>query len=264
MVRATWDYYNEFGRNALPWRKKQTPYYVLVSEIMLQQTQVDRVIPKYKSFMRRFPTVKSLASAPLADVLTAWQGLGYNRRAKFLHEAAGQVSATNNGRFPRTYDKLRLLPGVGEYTAAAIMVFAYNEPVAMIETNIRQVYIHHFFKNHTNVTDKDILHLVQKTLQKDRPRDWFAALMDYGSYLKQKHGNVSSQSRQYKKQSKFTGSNRQVRGAIVRALAESDGQSINQLMKRLSAFESQTLKTQLCNLMSEGLVTSRDGKYYLG
>lgn len=262
-VAVVWKYYQEKGRHTLPWRKTKQPYHILVSELMLQQTQVDRVIPKYQAFIRQYPTVSKLAAAPLAEVLKSWQGLGYNRRAKFLHQAAQAVVAAG-GRFPKTYKALLLLPGVGPYTAAAIMVFAYNEPVPLIETNVRQVYLHHFFKHKTAVTDTEILQRVERTLPLKQPREWFAALMDYGVYLKQTHGNNTSKSKHYTKQSRFLGSDRQVRGAIIRLLSACDAVCTSStIAKTLSDFASEKVLAQLEALVAEGLVQRVRGGYRL-
>jgi A/G-specific adenine glycosylase len=188
----------------------------MVSEIMLQQTQAARVIPKYQEFLTLFPTVQSLAAASLADVLKAWSGLGYNRRAKFLWQAAGQIKNT----FPDTLDDLVALPGVGVNTAGAILAYSFNQPVVFIETNIRSVYIHHFFEDRRDVHDTEILPIVKVTLDKEHPREWYWALMDYGVYIKNTVGNTSRNSKHYTKQSTFAGSKRQIRGQIIRLLTE--------------------------------------------
>src|SRR6056297_2075654 len=150
------NYYDQQGRQHLPWRKTTNPYRILVSEVMLQQTQVDRVIPKYQAFIRVFPNAKRLAAATLGDVLTLWQGLGYNRRAKLLWQCAQVITSERRGRWSKTYTELQQLPGVGPYTAAAVLAFAYNEAVPLIETNVRTVYLHHFFADDTDVTDAEI------------------------------------------------------------------------------------------------------------
>jgi A/G-specific adenine glycosylase len=188
----------------------------MVSEIMLQQTQAARVIPKYQEFLTLFPTVQSLAAASLADVLKAWSGLGYNRRAKFLWQAAGQIKNT----FPDTLDDLVALPGVGVNTAGAILAYSFNQPVVFIETNIRSVYIHHFFEDRMDVHDTEILPIVKVTLDKEHPREWYWALMDYGVYIKNTVGNTSRNSKHYTKQSTFAGSRRQIRGQIIKLLSE--------------------------------------------
>src|SRR3989344_3811274 len=213
--KVVWAYHKKHGRHALPWRKTKDPYKILVSEVMLQQTQVDRVIPFYKTFIKKFPTAKRLASVPLSPVLQAWQGLGYNRRAKMLQEAAKEMSS----RKITTVSDLETLPGVGSYTARAVAAFSYNENVVFIETNIRTAVIHHFFAKKKKVSDAEIEKILQKALPKGKSGEWYSALMDYGAYLKRSGISHNARSRQYMKQSKFSGSLREARGAILRELA---------------------------------------------
>jgi A/G-specific adenine glycosylase len=211
-------YWNRSGRDHLPWRKTRDPYHILVSEMMLQQTQVDRVIPYYERFLKRFPDARSLAAAPLADVLRLWSGLGYNRRAKYLHEAAKRLHTIElSDRRKVSYAQLRELPGVGEYTAKAVRVFAWNEPEALIETNVRTAFIAHFFPRGRKVPDAKLVPLIAEALEGQDPRSWYAALMDYGTYLKATQPNPSRKSKHHSKQTKFEGSMRQVRGAILKA-----------------------------------------------
>jgi A/G-specific adenine glycosylase len=184
---------------------------------MLQQTQVDRVIPYFNRWMQHFPNVATLASASLTDVLRCWSGLGYNRRAKFLHMAAKRIASEG---MPVEYDDLRALPGIGDYTAKAVRVFAYDEPETLIETNIRSVFIHHFFPRSRRVNDTRLMPFIAATLSPKRPRQWYSALMDYGAFLKATKSNPSRKSRHHTKQSQFIGSLRQVRGAIVKAAVE--------------------------------------------
>jgi len=190
--KVIWRFFAQNGRD-LPWRRTKNPYKILVSEIMLQQTQVERVIPKYAEWLARFPTAATLATAARATVLTTWRGLGYNRRALALKRAAESIVA--RGKFPREVAEILELPGVGPYTAGAIAAFAFNEPVVMIETNIRTVFIHHFFSDQKNVRDSELLPLIEKTLPRLKPREWYWALMDYGSHLKKEVGNLGRQSR---------------------------------------------------------------------
>ena len=197
----------------MPWRKTRDPYKILVSELMLQQTQVDRVVPFYNKFIKRFPTAKKLAGAKLSSVLKAWQGLGYNRRAKYLHEAAKIIA-----REGFTGQKL---PGVGPYTRGAVLAFAFNKPEVFIETNIRTVIFYHSnILQNTRMTDAELLPVVEELLKKSkmRPREFYAALMDYGAHLKKQGVKLNSYSKHYVKQSKFEGSARQLRGAILREL----------------------------------------------
>jgi len=181
---------------------------------MLQQTQVDRVIPYYERWVKQFPTPQALSKAPLSQVLKAWQGLGYNRRGKYLWEAAKIISERGWGG---------KLPGVGPYTAAAVDAFAHNKPAVFIETNIRTVFLHHLYSNvlqNTRIDDKELLVLVEEALKNSKmePREFYAALMDYGSHLKRQGVKLNAKSKHYKKQSKFEGSTRQRRAAKLRAL----------------------------------------------
>lgn len=244
--RTVREFYKKHGRHNLPWRKTTNPYRILVSEVMLQQTQVDRVIPYYRAFLKKFPTLTRLAEAPLSDVLLLWQGLGYNRRAKMLHETAKKIIKTHN-RFPREYQNLIALPGVGEYTAKAIRVFAFNETEVMIETNIRTVFLHHFFPNKKNVTDNQLLPLIEKTLDRKNSREWYASLMDYGSHLKKLHPNPSRKSKHHQKQKPFKGSDREIRGAILRVHL-SGGNSME------LPFSKRRIQAQLKALREEGLI----------
>lgn len=264
--QAVWRYYKAHGRHDLPWRLTTDPYAILVSEVMLQQTQVPRVIPKYEAFLAAYPTVYDLAAASLADVLRLWQGLGYNRRAKLLQRTAQAVVSDYAGQFPRDEATLRRLPGIGPYTAAAVLAFAYNEPVVLIETNVRTVFLHHCFPDVVAVPDSALLPLIAQALQKERAREWYAALMDYGSHLKARHGNVSRRSRAYVKQSRFAGSNRQVRGAIVRALTGTRAGYTPATLQRKMASDgvvAEDISTQLCTLCAEGLIIKTGNRYHL-
>jgi A/G-specific adenine glycosylase len=223
--KTVWDYYHGHGRHDLPWRLPvggpYDPYRIMVSELMLQQTQVLRVIPKFQAFVERFPTAAILADAPLADVLREWSGLGYNRRAKFLWQAAQMIVNTFDGQLPNLPEELVRLPGIGIHTAGAIAAYAFNEPVVFIETNIRTVFIYHFFAGHQAVTDRQITDCVQQTLsERQQTREWYWALMDYGSHLKTSVGNLARASTGYAKQTSFEGSARQVRGQVLRLLAD--------------------------------------------
>jgi len=244
----------------MPWRDNTEPYYVLVSELMLQQTQVDRVIPKFELFMRTFPDVTALAQAPLADVLTVWSGLGYNRRAKFLHEAAKKVLAELNGTIPSTYDELVSLPGIGPNTAGAILAYSFNQPVTFIETNVRTVYFHHFFEDQVSVTDKELKEIVGQTVDKEHPREWYWAMMDYGSFLKKQGVGRNSKSSHYKKQAPLAGSLREVRGLILKALAVEDASYI-QLEAAMP--HDPRFAVAIEALLREGLVAQTAGRLHL-
>ncbi len=255
---TVWTYWREHGRQGLPWREDPSPYNVAVSELMLQQTQVDRVVPKFLEFVERFPDFPTLADASLSDVLVAWQGLGYNRRAKYLHELAKEVAGL--GALPDTLEELVKLPGIGINTAGAILAYAFDRPVVYIETNIRTVYLHHFFADRFDVDDKELLPIVERTLDQDEPRAWYSALMDYGTYLKKQGFGRNNASKHYKKQSKFEGSVRQVRGAILRALVMGS-LTFKELKKSVSA--DGRFEVALGQLKDESLVIENNGKYRL-
>ncbi|HYF10648.1 MAG TPA: A/G-specific adenine glycosylase [Candidatus Paceibacterota bacterium] len=238
---------------AFPWRETRDPYRILVSEIMLQQTGVERVRGYYARFLERFPTVEALARAPLNEVLRLWQGLGYNRRAKYLREAAIAMKA---GGFPRDAAGLCALPGIGPYTASAIAAFAYGTPEVLIETNIRAAYLHHFFPRAKAVPDKKILPLIEKTLYKKDPRTWYYALMDYGAHLKSREINPSRRSAHHKKQAAFKGSNRELRGALLRHLASRKSLSREVLFKKAAPLgrSGEEIDRALAALAKEGFV----------
>ena len=259
---TVWQFYSAHGRHDLPWRMPEAggsfdPYKILVSEIMLQQTQVQRVIPKYRAFLEAFPTVDVLAAAPLSVVLKLWSGLGYNRRAKFLMGAAQQIVHEYGGKFPKAQQQLVGLSGVGINTAGAIIAYAYNEPVIFIETNIRTVYIHHFFADQLQVDDKAIAAVVAETLDRGNVREWYWALMDYGSFLKQSVGNTSRSSKTYVKQSTFAGSSRQLRGAIIRELLDKP-RTMPEFQELL---RDDRLPEVLAALVDEGMVVESQGHF---
>ncbi|HEY4487095.1 MAG TPA: A/G-specific adenine glycosylase [Candidatus Paceibacterota bacterium] len=247
------------NKRDLPWRKASDPYHVLVSEIMLQQTQVSRVCQKFPFFISTFPTIKSLAKAPLREVLSIWSGLGYNRRAKFLHELAKIVMNDYGGEIPREISALVELPGLGRATAASFLAFAFNQPTVFVETNIRSVFLFHFFKNKKNVSDKEILLLIEQTVDRKNPREWYSALMDYGTVLKERYGNPNIKSAHHVQQKRFTGSRRQLRGEIVRACLRRRPFSVKELSletKKPSSEVREVLKI----LEGEGFLKIRGGK----
>jgi len=210
-------YYERYGRDMI-WRNTTDPYQILVSEIMLQQTQVERVTAKFPEFIRVFPDFASLAAAPRASVLAVWQGLGYNRRAIALQKCAIRVMKEHNGILPADVDMLATFPGIGRATAASIAAFAFNMPVLFIETNIRRVFIHFFFTDTDTVSDAEILPLVKKALYRENPRVWYWALMDLGTALKNTIPNPNRRSFHYTRQSPFEGSYRKIRGTILKLL----------------------------------------------
>jgi A/G-specific adenine glycosylase len=244
----------------MPWRSTTDPYYIMVSEFMLQQTQVDRVVPKYNAFIVTYPDVYALATAPLGDVLALWNGLGYNRRAKFLHDTAAKIVSHFDGIVPSSVQDLMSLPGIGPNTAAAIVAYAYNVPVGFIETNIRTVYFQHFFADAHLVTDDELRRVVAETVDQEHPRQWFWALMDYGSYLKKQGAASLDKSAHYKKQSVLEGSVRQVRGHIIRALTKS---AMSEAELREEVVADERFEKALTSVIKDGLVSVSGNQYHL-
>lgn len=248
------------NRRTFPWRENITPYRVVVSEIMLQQTGVERVREKYEPFVRSLPDFASLAAAPLTDIMTAWQGLGYNRRALSLKRLAGVVMERHSGRLPRDRGPLLDLPGVGEATAGAIMAFAFNMSAVFIETNIRRVFIHHFFPGETEVSDRQIIPLVEAALDPSNPRDWYYALMDYGSSLGRGGSNANRRSAHYSKQTSFTGSDREFRGEAIRGLLARGILSVEDIAAATGR-DADRLASVLDTMVGEGLIVRERGGY---
>jgi A/G-specific adenine glycosylase len=246
-------YYRRHGRK-FPWRETDNPYYILVSEFMLQQTQTQRVLTKYEQFIQKFPEVSVLAESPLKDVIKEWQGLGYNRRAMYLHKTAQQVVNEYNGCIPDNINILKTFPGIGDATSAAIAAFAFEKPVVLIETNIRAVYIYFFFTG--TVKDADIRPVVEQTVDCDNPREWYYALMDYGVMLKKRVKNPGRRSAHYTKQKPFEGSNRQIRGKILKWLS-TGSYSKNELVSKIDV-DTERVLTILDQLEKEGFIV-RDG-----
>ncbi len=255
--KTIWAHYKQNKRN-LPWRKTRDPYKILVSEIMLQQTQSHRVEPKYKSFLEQFPTVEVLAKAKLQDVLKEWQGLGYNRRALYLKKCAEAIVAEHGGKFPKDLNALIALSGIGKATAGDILAFAWNIPTVFIETNIRSVFIHFFFADKEQVTDTDILPLVEKTLDIKDPRQWYWALFDYGVLLK-KTINPNRKSAHYGKQTKFVGSLRQKRAIILRLILEKP-RTQKEIEKALK-YDVEVVIKILSGLEKDGLIKNTRGRF---
>ena len=264
-----WRRYKKQNRDALPWRGSSVPaYYIMISEFMLQQTQASRVLKKYPLFIEQFPTIQLLAKASTRDVLLAWQGLGYNRRALALHKTAQTIAEQHNGVIPNLYEELIQLSGVGQSTAGAICAFAFNQPIAFIETNIRRVYIYFFFVNHNNIHDNDILKIVEQTIDRKNPRQWYYALMDYGATLATNGKNPNVKSIHYTKQSAFVGSDRQIRSYITKLLLNqplTSQQIIADLNSSNTSFTSapERTKTIISSLVKDGIVkqTSNDLLY---
>ena len=233
----------------LPWRKDPSPYKVLVSEVMLQQTQVNRVIPKFDEFVESFPTIESLAKAETKQLLRVWSGLGYNRRAVWLKEAARQI--VERHEFPQSFEELQKLRGVGPYTSRSVLIFAFNKDLAAVDTNIRRVLIAEGFATE-ETSEKQLQSIAEYVLLKGRSRDWHNALMDYGSQvMTASTTGISPTSRQ----SCYEGSSRQVRGAVIRALTGTTELGLGEIMKSLDCNMNESeLESIMTQLVNDGLV----------
>ena len=254
---AVWNHYASHKRN-FPWRETRNPYHILVSEIMLQQTQTSRVAQKYETFLKTFPTIHSLARAPISKVLRAWQGLGYNRRALALARTAEIIEKNYSHKVPADSEILSTLPGIGKATAGAIAAFAYNAPTVFIETNIRRSFLYFFFKGRKNVSDKTLIPLVEAALDRKNPREWYYALMDYGAMLGKLAPNANRRSRHYKTQSPFAGSLRKLRGAIIKTLLTTPKVKTAALASQLKE-PMPRVKLALAHLKREGFVDIEKG-----
>ncbi len=245
---------------SMPWRETDIPYRILVSEMMLQQTQVSRVRNKYEPFLRQFPSTAALAAASRRDVLRAWAGLGYNRRAVLLHQACQFIEKQYNGTFPRSKRALQALPGVGHATAAAVCNYAFAIPEPFLETNIRQVLVYHFFTDREGVAEQELFAVAEQVIDEKYPREWHWALMDYGAALKEQYGNLNKYTRAYTKQSPFEGSRRQKRSHILQCLLGEECQ-LHDLEHKLD-IEGAELRELLGELEQEGfLVRDKNGEY---
>jgi A/G-specific adenine glycosylase len=295
--RIIYDNYEKEGRD-FPWRKDAKPsdvdawgvdpwgvdaWGVLVSEFMLQQTQTNRVISYWERWMKLWPDPAVLAAASLEDALREWSGLGYNRRARYLKDCARVIAEEYGNKVPDTPETLLPLPGIGPYTAGAIACFAYNYPAVFIETNIRAVMLHFFFKEPNGfqassgsqpptgskepgfqapagVSDADIFPLLEDVLDRENPRRWYYALMDYGAALKKVTANPNRRSAHYVRQSPFEGSFRQLRGALIRSLVSQGPATAKELHKR-TGMEDEDLYRVLDALGKELLVAESGGVY---
>jgi A/G-specific adenine glycosylase len=249
------DYYREHGR-VFPWRETTDPYRILVSEFMLQQTQTSRVTDKYTEFIAAFPDVFQLARSPFREVLRVWKGLGYNRRALALHKTAGEIAERYQGQVPDDPVLLRKLPGVGEYTASAMMAIAFNKPAVVVDTNIRTVYLYFFFREMETVGKNEIVPFIEATLDYDSPREWYYALFDYGVMLKRDKKDLEKGKR--RKQSNFRGSDREIRGNILRLLLDTEKMTEDQLLARFMS-DNERVRRIILQLQEEGLLDSNDG-----
>ena len=249
----------KYLRRDFPWRNTTDPYHILVSEIMLQQTQVSRVQTKFPLFISRFPNFKRLAQASVKDILHVWQGMGYNRRALYLKKTANIIVTKYKGELPDNPEVLDTFPGIGKATASSIAAFAFNKPAVFIETNIRRVFLHLFFEDgRSKIDDREILPLIKQTLDKKNPRKWYEALMDYWAHLGKTIDNPNKKSKHYTAQSPFDGSDRQVRGEILKILLKKPqtGKHITAILKK----KNQRVKYILQNMMKEGLIEYKNGK----
>lgn len=254
-----YSHYHQHRRD-FPWRETTDPYHILVSEVMLQQTQTSRVTTKFREFVSVFPDLASLADAPLRKVLEVWQGMGYNRRAVSLKRTAETVVSEHGGVLPDTEQELLKLPGIGPYTASAVCAFAFNKPTVLIETNIRRVFIHFFFQDQEKVKDSNIVPLVKQTMDRESPREWYSALMDYGVMLAKQIENPNRRSAHYIKQKAFEGSGRQLRGMVLRDILKEGGLSEGELVARTGK-ETEKVRAVLGELEKEGFIREKERKY---
>jgi len=263
--KKIYDHYHQFGRTFC-WREMVNPYHIFVSEVMLQQTQTSRVEKKYQQFIEKFPNFAILAKASLYDVLEAWQGLGYNRRAKFLHQSAQIITSKHNGNVPNDTKILQTFPGIGSATAGSIAAFAFGAPTVFVETNIRVVFIHLFLNDKEKISDTELLSLAEQTIDRSSPRIWYYALTDYGAMLKSKGINPINKSKSYNKQSKFQGSDRQIRGEIIRQLLKHKKQTVEQLCNSLEKSlkaKPERIERIIQGLIDEKLVKQKMDYYFL-
>ena len=255
-------FYERHGRHDMLWRHTDDPYRILISEIMLQQTQVERVAVKYPAFIAAFPDVEALARAPQCEVIAAWQGMGYNRRAISLKKCAEKIVHDYGGTVPCDPQVLATFPGIGPATASSICAFAFNLPVVFIETNIRRVFIHFFFPGADTVTDKEILPLADRALDRDNPRVWYWALMDLGTELKKSIPNPNRKSTAYVKQAPFAGSDRRIRGMILKFLIGTSSSREKAIIDHLRE-EPVRVRRILAALEKEGFIRKDRSSYRL-
>jgi A/G-specific adenine glycosylase len=256
----------------LPWRHVDDPFVVLTSEIMLQQTQVTRVLRHWERWITTFPTPDALAAASIGDVLELWQGMGYHRRALAFRQAAELCSENYGGTVPHEYERLLDLPGVGPATAAGVCVFAYQQPQVYLETNVRTVFLHHFFETRDRVPDREIIPLVDETCDRNDPRSWYYALLDYGNHLKSILPNPSRRSLHHTRQSTFEGSARQKRAELLRLVLAHPGSNADELTAGLNALEhsagramteSGEVASILTTLAREGFLTPQGTTWHI-
>lgn len=255
------------NKRSLPWRKTSDPYKILVSEVMLQQTQISRVLPKYEKFLSEFPTLKTLSQASDKKLLKVWEGLGYWRRALSLRETARKIRKEYKGKFPQDSYLLETLPGIGPYTAKALVCFAFRKKEAFLDTNIRRVYLHFFFPKRKKVSDREILEIAQKAVWGKNPRAWHYALFDYGAVVL-KDKRINRQSLHYYRQSPFEGSPRSFRTKTVRFLL-SQGKTPHKTLESFlrkeikKAEKSYLLKDIISSLLKDKLIKKSKKHYFI-
>lgn len=267
--KIIWRHYRKNKRKYdFPWRQTRDPYKILVSEIMLQQTQIPRVIPKYKEWMRAFPTIHALAKTPFPEVVAIWKGLGYNRRTRYLKTAAEKIVKEYNGKIPEDLKLLQALPGIGHYTARAITCFSHGACEPFLDTNIRRVFIEFFAKNKKRVSDDFLLQHLKRVEPKTKKREWYLALMDYGrEALGKTRDNPNKKSVSYAKQSPFKGSRRYVRAKIISLLVSNPkGLSFKKIKKAIAkdpqnAPHKKEMSAILNSLVKEKLIEKRGGLF---
>ncbi|MDR2070668.1 MAG: A/G-specific adenine glycosylase [Treponema sp.] len=257
--RIIYSHYEEAGR-VFPWRKNTDPWGVLVSEFMLQQTQTDRVIPYWERWMRLWPSPRDLACASLETVMREWSGLGYNRRARYIRDCAAAIIKDHKCQVPETPEELQTLPGIGPYTAGAIACFGYNYPAVFIETNIRAAALHFFFQDREGVKDREVFPFLEAALDRETPRKWYWALMDYGAALKKLAVNPNRKSAHYARQSPFEGSFRRLRGMVIKALAFQGPATAEDLARRTGIGQEDVYKAAE-SLEKDLMVAEKEGVY---
>ncbi|MFX1502562.1 MAG: A/G-specific adenine glycosylase [Promethearchaeota archaeon] len=251
--KRIYEYYRHHKRR-FPFRENITPYNVLVSEIMLQQTQTGRVSEKFTNFIKKFPNFLSLSLASVEEVLREWKGLGYNRRALALKKIAEIVINEYDGKLPDSLEILKSFPQIGHNTASSIISFAFNKSTFFIETNIRRVYIYFFYPNKAEVKDKEILSILEKTIDKNNPREWYYALMDYGVMLKKIHPELNKKSAHYRKQAPFNGSSRQIRGKVLEFLLKEKTLTVAEIIQKFKKVNQKLIKEIINQLHDEGFI----------
>lgn len=252
-------YYDRYGRD-LPWRKTTDPYHILLSEVMLQQTQVDRVVDYYQRWLKKWPTLVDLAQAERTDVLRMWMGLGYNNRAVNLHKAVQKIVSEYNGEVITAMNNYKNIPGIGPYISHAVRIFSTNENIVTVDTNIRRILIHEFQLDES-VSDKELWEIALNCLPKGKSRKWHNALMDYGATLLTARKTGIKPKTQ---QSKFEGSDRQIRAKIVRYLLKNNKPaSIKQLMSIVDEKKSERLQKIVQGMVEDELLVSTGEVYSL-